>query len=57
MDAATQLEALLDLEARHDELLERLDELDRRVEKVLAECLRGRQEEQATSADRGALTC
>jgi hypothetical protein len=32
------LEALLDLEARHDELLDRLDELDDRVSKTLAEC-------------------
>lgn len=40
MDAAAQLQALLDLEARHDELLDRLDELDRRVENVLSECLR-----------------
>ena len=29
---------LMDLEARHEELLLRLDELDKRVEKVLAEC-------------------
>jgi tetrahydromethanopterin S-methyltransferase subunit G len=40
---AAQLETLLDLDRRHDELLERLDELDRRVEKVLAEWLAGRQ--------------
>jgi len=40
MDALTgQLEALLDLEARHDDLLERLDALDKRVERVLADCL------------------
>ncbi|MCE5301483.1 MAG: hypothetical protein LLF97_00050 [Planctomycetaceae bacterium] len=32
------LNLLLDLEARHDELLARLDELDKRVEKTLAEC-------------------
>lgn len=38
MEAARQqLETLMHLEARHDELLLRLDELDRRVEKVLAE--------------------
>ena len=35
----TQLEALLDLEGRHDDLLERLDALDKRVKKVLSECL------------------
>ena len=38
MDALThQLKALLDLEARHDDLLKRLDELDKRVEQVLAQ--------------------
>ena len=31
------LESLLELEARHDDLLKRLDELDKRVERVLAE--------------------
>jgi hypothetical protein len=38
-DCNTQLELLLDLEARHDELLIRLEELDLRVAKTLAECL------------------
>lgn len=39
MDAVTtQLDALLDLEARHDDLLDRLEELDKRVERVLSEC-------------------
>jgi hypothetical protein len=39
MDALPKhLKALLDLEARHDELLDRLDELDKQVEKVLAQC-------------------
>jgi hypothetical protein len=33
-----QLDLLMDLEARHEELLLKLDELDKRVEKVLAEC-------------------
>jgi len=42
---ASQLETLLELEARHDQLLDRLDDLDRRVERVLAECLRGSQAE------------
>ena len=32
------LSLLMDLEARHDEVLLRLDELDKRVEKTLAEC-------------------
>lgn len=36
-DTATRLDVLLDLEARHDDLLRRLEELDKRVEKVLAE--------------------
>jgi len=38
MDAAIeQLQTLLDLEARHEELLERLAELDQRVAEVLAQ--------------------
>ncbi len=38
MDAAfDQLHTLLDLEARHDDLLRRLDELDQRINAVLAE--------------------
>ncbi len=32
-----RLDVLLDLEARHEDLLRRLEELDKRVEKVLAE--------------------
>ena len=37
MDAAVeQLQTLLDLEARHDDLLDRLAELDQRVAEVLA---------------------
>jgi hypothetical protein len=39
IDHNTQLELLLDLETRHDELLTRLEELDNRVAKTLAECL------------------
>ena len=35
------VEEILDLEARHDDLLTRLAELDKRVERVLAECLGG----------------
>ena len=34
-----RLQALVDLEARHDDLLRQLDALDRRVERVLKECL------------------
>jgi hypothetical protein len=38
MDAADeQLQTLLELEARHDELLDQLDDLDRRVTGVLAQ--------------------
>jgi len=37
MSGAPQLNLLLELEARHEDLLDRLDELDKRVEKVLAE--------------------
>ena len=39
MDTQTpELDLLMSLEARHDELLLRLDELDKRVERTLAEC-------------------
>jgi hypothetical protein len=34
----TQRSLLMDLEARHDELMLRLDELDKRVQKTLTEC-------------------
>ena len=37
-DRSAQLDLLLDLEVRQDELMLRLDELDRRVEKTLVEC-------------------
>jgi hypothetical protein len=39
MDSAVaqQLQALVDLDAQHDDLLRQLDELDRRVAQVLAE--------------------
>lgn len=43
----SQLEALLELEARHEDLLERLDELDKRVERVLTECVAGQVREAA----------
>jgi hypothetical protein len=36
---AERLETLLDLEARHEDLLVRLDDLDRKVEKVLSDWL------------------
>jgi hypothetical protein len=38
-DPVAPFDALLDLDARHDELLRQLEELDHRVEKVLAEYL------------------
>jgi hypothetical protein len=38
-DRSAQLELLLDLESRQDDLMLRLEELDRRVEKTLSECL------------------
>jgi hypothetical protein len=39
---AAQLDLLLDLEARHDDLMLRLEELDRRVERTLVEWQRYR---------------
>jgi hypothetical protein len=42
-DRNAQLELLLDLETRHDDLLSRLEELDKRVAKTLAECMATRQ--------------
>ena len=39
MDTQTpQLDLLIDLDARHEELLRQLEELDKRVEKALVEC-------------------
>jgi len=35
---ATQLDTILQLETQHEELLVRLEELDKQVVKVLAEC-------------------
>jgi len=34
----THLALLMDIEARHEDLLKRLEELDHRVEKALADC-------------------
>ena len=42
-DQCSHLSQLLDLEARHDDLLVRLQELDKQVAKVLADCLALRQ--------------
>jgi hypothetical protein len=51
MDAApAPLDTLLDLEQRHEELLVQLDELDKRVESVLKECLAGRGESKDDSS-------
>jgi hypothetical protein len=41
-DYTAQLATLIDLDARHDDLLDRLDDLDKRVERVLSECLADR---------------
>jgi hypothetical protein len=54
MDAAVeQLQTLLDLEARHDELLDRLAELDQRVAGVLSRCQASIPADQATPSDGG----
>lgn len=37
-ETAETLTSLLDLDARHDELLRRLDELDQQIEQVLKDC-------------------
>jgi hypothetical protein len=52
---ATQFDLLMDLESRHDDLLRRLDELDKRVERTLAECQVYRANPSAS--DRGGPTC
>ena len=43
-DPASSLDALLDLEARHEDLLDRLDALDQKVEQVLRQWQGGRAE-------------
>ena len=58
--AAGQLARLLELDARHDDLLERLDELDRRVRGVLAQyhpAEPGPQTPASTPVDPGGPTC
>ena len=42
-DRNAQLELLMDLDTRHDELLSRLEELDKRVAKTLSEYMATRQ--------------
>ena len=54
MDALPKhLQSLLELEARHDDLLKRLDELDKRVESVLAQY--GAASHREGAAGRGSL--
>jgi hypothetical protein len=38
-DRRQQLQIIADMEMRQDDLLRRLDELDQRIKRVLAECL------------------
>ena len=55
MDTQTpQLDLLMDLDARHEELLRQLEELDKRVEKALVECqaFRSRPRQRPESDDR-----
>jgi hypothetical protein len=52
-DRNAQLELLLDLETRHDDLLSRLEELDKRVAKTLAECMASRQPAVASEQSAG----
>jgi hypothetical protein len=49
-DRSVQLELLLDLETRQEDLILRLEDLDRRVEKTLQECLSPRTVESQTNA-------
>jgi len=49
-----QLDILVDLETRHDDLLRRLDDLDRRVAAVLAEWQPGRPDAPAATSPAGA---
>ncbi len=49
-ESARQLQALLDLDARHDDLLQRLDELDDRVSQVLSQCLKERNPQAGSTA-------
>lgn len=49
----SQLATLLDLDARHKELLERVSDLDRRVERTLTEWTRGRKEEGGRMKEEG----
>ena len=59
--AAGQLAELMELDARHDDLLQRLEDLDRRVQRVLAEChpseAKGQSDAAASAADPNVPTC
>jgi hypothetical protein len=60
--AATQLATLVELDARHDDLLRRLEELDNRVSNVLAQFQPakvdgGGDRPPTTGADPGGPTC
>ncbi|MCE5268397.1 MAG: hypothetical protein LLG00_10975 [Planctomycetaceae bacterium] len=54
MDTANQFDLLRDLEARQDELMVRLEELDKRIERTLAEWQRyGKSTSGCSAADHG----
>jgi hypothetical protein len=55
-DQAPHLDFLLNLDGQHDELLVRLEELDKRVAKVLAEC-QAMRERLTPAADPASPTC
>ncbi len=50
MAPTAQLELLLDIDARQEDLLRQLEELDKRVETALAECQKYRSAATAESA-------
>jgi len=52
---AAQLDLLMELEAKHDKLIVQLDELDKRVERTLAECQQYRLT--PSNPDRDGPTC
>ncbi|MEN6451465.1 MAG: hypothetical protein ABFC96_13310 [Thermoguttaceae bacterium] len=54
---ASHFDRLMDLEARHEDLIQRLEDLDRRVERTLAEWQRDREGVSGRSSDRAAAVC
>jgi hypothetical protein len=56
-DQAPDLSVLLELDGRHDDLLERLDSLDKSVARVLAECQTLRQQPVTPAAGPTSPTC